>query len=51
MNGISLYRIGALALRYLYLFRSSRIRIIELAYWPTVRIDSVGLHHPVFDDP
>ncbi len=38
MNGISLYRIGALALRYLYLLRSSRIRIIELAYWPTVQM-------------
>jgi len=38
MNGLSLYRIGALALRYLYLLRSSRIRIIELAYWPTVQM-------------
>ena len=38
MNGISLHRIGALALRYLYLLRSSRVRIIELAYWPTVQM-------------
>jgi len=38
MNGISRHRIGALALRYLYLLRSSRVRIIELAYWPTVQM-------------
>ena len=38
MNGISPYRIGALALRYLYLLRSSRVRVIELAYWPTVQM-------------
>lgn len=38
MNGISPHRIGALALRYLYLLRSSRVRIIELAYWPTVQM-------------
>lgn len=38
MNGISLRRISALALRYLYLLRSSRVRIIELAYWPTVQM-------------
>lgn len=38
MNGLSLYRIAALALRYLYLLRSSWIRIIELAYWPTVQM-------------
>lgn len=35
---ISLRRIGALALRYLYLLRSSWIRIVELAYWPTVQM-------------
>ncbi len=38
MSGISFYRIGALALRYLYLLRSSRVRIVELAYWPTVQM-------------
>ena len=38
MNEISPRRIGALALRYLYLLRSSRVRIIELAYWPTVQM-------------
>ncbi|MCP5158464.1 MAG: ABC transporter permease [Gammaproteobacteria bacterium] len=38
MNGISSYRIGALALRYLYLIRRSWIRVIELAYWPTVQM-------------
>jgi ABC-2 type transport system permease protein len=38
MNRISSYRIGALALRYLYLIRRSWIRIVELAYWPTVQM-------------
>ena len=38
MSGISPRRIGALALRYLYLLRSSRVRIVELAYWPTVQM-------------
>ncbi|MBE2294031.1 MAG: ABC transporter permease [Phycisphaerales bacterium] len=38
MSGLSLRRIGALALRYLYLLRRSWIRIIELAYWPTVQM-------------
>ena len=38
MNPISPQRIGALALRYLYLLRSSWIRIVELAYWPTVQM-------------
>ena len=38
MSGISPYRIGALALRYLYLIRRSWIRIVELAYWPTVQM-------------
>lgn len=38
MISISLRRIGALALRYLYLLRGSWIRIIELAYWPTVQM-------------
>ncbi|HCB12294.1 MAG TPA: ABC transporter [Gammaproteobacteria bacterium] len=38
MSGISLHRIGALALRYLYLIRRSWIRIVELAYWPTVQM-------------
>ena len=32
MNPISPQRIGALALRYLYLLRGSWIRIVELAY-------------------
>ena len=38
MNAISLQRIGALALRYLYLLRGSWIRVVELAYWPTVQM-------------
>ncbi len=38
MNAISPQRIGALALRYLYLLRGSWIRIVELAYWPTVQM-------------
>jgi len=35
---VSPQRIAALALRYLYLLRSSWIRIVELAYWPTVQM-------------
>jgi ABC-2 type transport system permease protein len=31
-------RIGAMALRYLYLLRSSWTRIIELAYWPIMQM-------------
>ncbi len=38
MNRISLQRISALALRYLYLLRGSWIRVLELAYWPTVQM-------------
>ena len=32
--GASLRRIGALVRRYMYLLRSSGIRLIELIYWP-----------------
>ena len=35
---IALYRIGTMLLRYLYLLKSSWIRIIELAYWPTMQM-------------
>ncbi|MBK8754379.1 MAG: ABC transporter permease [Candidatus Competibacteraceae bacterium] len=38
MSAISLRRISALALRYLYLLRGSWIRVLELAYWPTVQM-------------
>lgn len=31
-------RIGAMALRYLYLLRSSWTRIVELAYWPIMQM-------------
>jgi len=31
-------RIGAMILRYVYLFRSSWPRLLELAYWPTVQM-------------
>lgn len=36
--GISFRRIGAMALRYLYLLRTSGPRILELFYWPTVQL-------------
>ena len=32
------YRVGALVLRYLYLYRNSWPRILELVYWPTVQM-------------
>ncbi len=40
MNAIraSLGRIGALILRYVYLFKGSWPRTLELAYWPTVQL-------------
>ncbi len=31
-------RVGAMALRYLYLLRSSGPRVLELFYWPTVQL-------------
>ncbi len=34
----SLRRVGAMALRYLYLLRSSGPRMLELFYWPTVQL-------------
>lgn len=38
MTALSGQRIGALALRYFYLLRGSWIRVVELAYWPTVQM-------------
>jgi ABC-2 type transport system permease protein len=35
---LSLRRIGAMVLRYLYLLRGSGPRILELFYWPTVQL-------------
>jgi ABC-2 type transport system permease protein len=37
-RGFAPRRIGAMALRYLYLLRSSWTRIIELAYWPIMQM-------------
>lgn len=36
--GISMRRIGAMALRYWYLLRSSWPRLLELTYWPAVQM-------------
>ena len=35
---IVMYRVGTMLLRYLYLLKSSWIRILELAYWPTMQM-------------
>jgi ABC-2 type transport system permease protein len=35
---LSLRRIGAMVLRYLYLLRSSWPRVLEMVYWPTVQM-------------
>ncbi|MFO1434712.1 MAG: ABC transporter permease [Candidatus Competibacteraceae bacterium] len=35
---LSVGRIGAMVLRYMYLLRSSWLRVVELAYWPTVQM-------------
>ena len=32
------HRIGAMVLRYVYLLRSSWIRLLELIYWPAVQL-------------
>ncbi len=37
-NTISLQRVAAMGLRYLYLLRSSWTRIVELAYWPIMQM-------------
>jgi ABC-2 type transport system permease protein len=37
-SAFSLHRIGAMILRYIYLFRRSWPRVIELAYWPTMQM-------------
>jgi ABC-2 type transport system permease protein len=34
----SLYRVGAMALRYIYLMRGSWPRMLELTYWPTMQM-------------
>ena len=34
----TLHRVGAMVLRYLYILRSSWVRVLELAYWPTVQM-------------
>ena len=38
----SLRRIGALVLRYMYLLRSSGIRLVELIYWPFLQMLTWG---------
>ncbi len=38
MSVLSLRRVAAMALRYLYLLRQSWPRILELMYWPTVQM-------------
>ena len=34
----SLRRIGALVVRYIYLLRSSGVRLVELIYWPFLQM-------------
>jgi len=40
--GASLRRIGALVRRYMYLLRSSGIRLVELIYWPFLQMLTWG---------
>ncbi len=40
--GASLRRIGALLKRYIYLLRSSGIRLVELIYWPFLQMLTWG---------
>lgn len=37
-SGFAWHRVGAICLRHLYLMRSSPIRLLEMAYWPTVQM-------------
>lgn len=37
-NNSSLSRILALCLRHLYLYKNSKVRLIEIAYWPTLEM-------------
>lgn len=37
-SGFSLRRVWGLCLRHLYVMRSSPVRLIEMAYWPTVQM-------------
>ena len=43
-NGVSasLRRIGALVRRYIYLLRSSGVRLVELIYWPFLQMLTWG---------
>ena len=38
----SLQRVGAMVLRYSYLLRSSRLRILDMIYWPAVQLLTWG---------
>ena len=40
--GASLRRMGALLRRYVYLLRSSSVRIVELIYWPFLQMLTWG---------
>lgn len=37
-SGFAWHRVGAVCLRHLYVMRSSPIRLLEMAYWPTVQM-------------
>ena len=41
----SLRRIGALVKRYMYLLRSSGVRLVELIYWPFLQMLTWGFLH------
>ncbi len=40
--GFSMARVGALVMRHCYLLRGSWLRVLELAYWPTVQMITWG---------
>jgi ABC-2 type transport system permease protein len=46
----SLGRIAAITARYWYLLRSSRLRVLELAYWPTMQMLVWGFLYTYFYD-
>jgi ABC-2 type transport system permease protein len=41
-SGSALRRIGAMILRYAYLLRASRLRVLDMIYWPAVQLLTWG---------
>ena len=42
------HRMYALSLRHIYLIKGSLPRILDLIYWPTIQIVSMGFYFKIF---